>query len=403
MLSEIDDLRTAAQMAAKLDFAGTPGQVAAEAVLELEAIRSMVDAAEANALSAVDASKEWMIPGHKSPAAWLKYEGRLPKDRARKATKMARDLRAMPATADALASGSIHTDRARLLAKANRSVVAEAFARDEAALVAVARRQQWWEFVKELQYWEAANDPDQLEKDALSDEESREFHCSATIGGMRRMDGWLDPVNGTVFDTELRRREQELFEADWAEARERLGDDATADDLRRTPKQRRADALVEMAKRSATLQGKARAPLWVLNLHMNWATYCAETARYEGTAPAEAPYPDEMLCELDDGTVIPPSQLLSLALQGQVRRVVFGPDGHILEFGRAKRFFDGGLREALNVRDRTCAHPSCEAPARMCQADHIRPWVQGGTTGETNGRIYCGFHNRWDYRTRWQC
>jgi hypothetical protein len=33
-----------------------------------------------------------------------------------------------------------------------------------------------------------------------------------------------------------------MFEVDWAEARERKGDEVSAADLRRTPAQRRADA-----------------------------------------------------------------------------------------------------------------------------------------------------------------
>lgn len=48
--------------------------------------------------------------------------------------------------------------------------------------------------------------------------------------------------------TELGRLEQQEFAADWAEARSRLGEAATAADLQRTPAQRRHDALVRMAR-----------------------------------------------------------------------------------------------------------------------------------------------------------
>ena len=70
----------------------------------------------------------------------------------------------------------------------------------------------------------------------------------------------LDPLSGSTVAGELERLERELFEADWAEAKERLGGDPKVGDLTRTPDQRRADALVEMAKRSATAPADGRAP-----------------------------------------------------------------------------------------------------------------------------------------------
>lgn len=57
--------------------------------------------------------------------------------------------------------------------------------------------------------------------------------------------------DGLEFLTELARLEQVEFDKDWADARNRLGDTATAADLARTPRQRRADALVIMAQRTA--------------------------------------------------------------------------------------------------------------------------------------------------------
>ena len=62
----------------------------------------------------------------------------------------------------------------------------------------------------------------------------------------------FDPVNGTIVNVTLQAIEQELFEADWAEAKERLGRDPLVTELGRTPAQRRADAMVEMAIRART-------------------------------------------------------------------------------------------------------------------------------------------------------
>src|SRR3546814_20654509 len=62
----------------------------------------------------------------------------------------------------------------------------------------------------------------------------------------------LDPVRGTIFNETLAMIDRELFEIDWAQAKDHLGRKPTLDDLPRTPAQRRADALTEMATRART-------------------------------------------------------------------------------------------------------------------------------------------------------
>jgi len=74
------------------------------------------------------------------------------------------------------------------------------------------------------------------------------------------LDGVLDPIKGAIVAGELERIDTELFNADWAEAKARVGDNVGLGDLARTPAQRRADALVEMAKRSASAAPGARRP-----------------------------------------------------------------------------------------------------------------------------------------------
>ena len=58
------------------------------------------------------------------------------------------------------------------------------------------------------------------------------------------------------------------------------------------------------------------------------------------------------------------------------------------------RFFTGGTRRAIEIRDRLCTHPHCYEPAESCQVDHIETYASGGLTTQDNGRLLCGFHNR---------
>src|SRR3546814_9171471 len=62
----------------------------------------------------------------------------------------------------------------------------------------------------------------------------------------------LDPVRGTIVNETLAMIERELFEIDWAQAKDHLGRKPTLDDLPRTPAQRRADALTEMRSEDPT-------------------------------------------------------------------------------------------------------------------------------------------------------
>ena len=70
----------------------------------------------------------------------------------------------------------------------------------------------------------------------------------------------------------------------------------------------------------------------------------------------------------------------------------------MLEVVERRRFFTGATRRAVEVRDRTCFHPSCDEPAERCQVDHVVPYEAGGPTTTENGRPACGFHNRWRQR-----
>src|SRR3546814_14488736 len=70
----------------------------------------------------------------------------------------------------------------------------------------------------------------------------------------------LDPVRGAIVSETLDMIERELFEADWAEAKARLGRKPLLDELARTNAQRYADALTEMAIRARTAPASGRRP-----------------------------------------------------------------------------------------------------------------------------------------------
>jgi hypothetical protein len=190
----------------------------------------------------------------------------------------------------------------------------------------------------------------------------------------------LDPVSGTIVSNELKRLEQALFDADWAEATERLGHEPTTSDLGRTPAQRRADALVEMAIRSRTAPAGGKRPEPVFTVLVGWETLKGR------------------ICELANGTMVAPGALVPWLDEARLERIVFDAKGRPIDVGVSQRLFTGATRRAIEVRDRECTHPTCDVPSEDCQADHIVPWSMGGPTTVDNGRMACGFHNRERHR-----
>ena len=99
------------------------------------------------------------------------------------------------------------------------------------------------------------------------------------------------------------------------------------------------------------------------------------------------------ICELENGTVLPPRP----CAPGWTRPTSSGPSslsGNRIDVSVRARLFSGGTRRAIELRDRICTHPHCYEPAESCQVDHIETYAQGGLTTQDNGRLLCGFHNR---------
>jgi Domain of unknown function (DUF222) len=350
----------------------TDAEVEAHAIATAELLR-LAEAAHVAALARLDTSGAWAPSGARSAAHHVAWKGHLSLPRAKALQRCSRQLRDLPATAEAFAAGLLTVDHVRLLAHAQRTAP-DAFAGDEGRLVELAGTQLFSQLETIIRYWIHRHDPDGAEADAATAFAERRVDCSATFEGTVVLDALLDPLTGAIVARELARLEQELFDADWAEARERLGDAATAQLLARTPKQRRADALRIMAERSAAKPAdatEARVLLQVLIGHESV----------------------ERLCELTNGTVLTPGQVLPVLDRADVERVIFDGPSKVIDVGVRRRLFTGGTRTAIHARDRGCTHPSCDEPLDRCQIDHIIPWSHGGPTTQANGHDHCRFHN----------
>jgi hypothetical protein len=109
---------------------------------------------------------------------------------------------------------------------------------------------------------------------------------------------------------------------------------------------------------------------------------------------------------LDNGDRISAQSARRMGCDARVLPVVLGGASQVLDAGRSRRLATGPLRRALVARDRGCAFPDCDRPARWCDAHHLRHWADGGGTNLDNLVLLCRHHHRalhdpksgWDVR-----
>jgi len=347
-----------------------------ESIKDLYRQLSRVEAVTARASGAFDAGRDWEGDRARSAAGWLAGATHIPKAQAQRRVRLGRDLRLMDVVEQAWVAGEIGEAQVNLLARARTPKRAEIFTRDEELLVSHASTLTYGHFCRALAYWCYRADPDGSEAEADDDFNARELYLSDGFRGRKELKGTLEPIGGSIVGDELARIEQELFEQDWAEAAERVGPGVCAADLGRTPAQRRADALVEMARRSGAKPADARMPEPLFSVLIDYETLAGR------------------ICELANGVAVTPGSLLRYLDRAWIERVVFGSPSRVIDVGVRRRLFTGATRRAVQVRDRECFHPFCDVPADDCQIDHIEPYAAGGLTTQDNGRPACDFHNR---------
>jgi hypothetical protein len=347
----------------------------AASVVSLETLSTRLDCVKTKAEGEFDAGGEWAVDGAKTVTAWLDTRCHIPKAQAQRQARRAKALAHLPVAAEAFAAGEIGAAQFDALAGARTPATEAAMSRDEAMLVGFAKELKYAAFCTALALWAQRADPEGAEETEFERKERRDVYLAETINGMFLGAMTLDAVSGAIVAAELRRREEQLFKEDWDEAAEALGRKPKLHELLRTSAQRRADAMVEMAKRSAALPAEARLPEAHITFVVDYETIQGE------------------ICRIQGGPVVTPGTILEHLDGATFERIVFSPGGRA-ECSVTSRFFVGATRRAIEVRDQECTHEYCDRPADECEIDHIVPWTKGGPTEQKNGRVHCGFHNR---------
>jgi hypothetical protein len=367
----VDRLRAAVDDLVAVEVHRESDEALRDAVRSLAEVKSRVAAAEARVTREFDLRAVWALDEAASAAAWIRVACRVPAGEASAQVALGRHLSRLPATAAALEKGEITAAHARRIGRcANRRTGPE-LARDEEMIVGWARELGYEEFHLRLIEWALVNDPDGPDPNRRGE---RYLNLAESFQGGYDVAGWLDAITGTAFSGALERREQLLFDQDWADARRLLGREPTADDLPRTSAQRRVDALYQLVCDAEAVPDGGRPPRILVSIVAGQPRFADLLRTHRGDPLASS----DLAAHLDECVV---------------EHMTIGDDQSPITRSRQRTFPDL-LRRAIRIRDERCTHGFCDVPAHRCECDHIVEAHRGGPTSIENGRLRCGFHNR---------
>jgi Domain of unknown function (DUF222) len=367
----VDELESALDAVGAEDLDALTGPGLLDRTARLTRLVNRATAELTRTVRRADAVQAAERDGHASMRPWLRNHLRLSAREAGRLVCNGRALEALPALRAAFAAGQVTAEQVSVIAPvAATDVQAEAvgqgidLAAIDRALTEVAATQVHAALGQVVQHFLDRLDPDGPEPDPTEQRAlSIARHADGSISGRFE----LDAVGGEKVCAAL----ESFVQADRP-----TGDP-------RTRAQQQADALVQWA--DVTLAA-GRAPiLRTVKPHV------IALIRLEDLAdPARVPG----AAQLGFGAAISAARARWLACDGNISRIVMGPDGQVLDHGRSKRIVPPGLRRAVEVRDRHCVFTGCDAPTHWCDVHHVQEWVlDEGPTSLDNSALLCERHH----------
>ena len=348
------------EMAAVDDHRLSVAELAAD-IIELTHIEQMIDVLRARKTKNLADRGGHHQLGFSSPTALLAHQTRMSPGRAKAIVALGNTRERAPVTQQAWADGRISTDQARHLFRAAESVP-DAYPEAEERLVDIIEGLDAVDTGKAVEYWRQAVDgPGDI--DPETQWVRRGLHLSNSIGGMRKVDGWLTRTAGEALDAAI------------AANMPPPGDGDT-----RTPRQRRHDALENLCR--DWLDNGTTPTMGGEKPHISLLT---DLPALRGIAGGTH--------ETLNGDTIDIDTLRMIACDASITRIVLGPDSEVLDIGRKTRVWTTAQRKAIVARDRHCQAPGCRAKPQHCDIHHEGHWADGGTTSVDKGKLFCRFHH----------
>ncbi len=407
-------LQSAAQVLAGADVTSwSDGQVR-EGLLSLLRVANQLTAVLSHVSVSFDTRGLAEQDGFRTARSWLIAFGRMSQGAASGWLSRGRLLAQLPALSAAAQSGAVSAEQIRTVADLVGQVGVDAVSPLDEVLAGVAATAGPGEVAQACERIRAHVDPDGPDPDPHAGD--RRALSISRYGSLFHVSGRLDAEGGATLLTAL----------------DTLSRPTTPDDPR-TGVQRRADALVELARhtlQTGTLPttGGVRPQLGLLitpeallglrhatgtppaagaAVGANSATTAHGAADGDGDGAADPPPgrpPDALQCA---GVPMAPQLPWSawadrlptcvaqrLACDCEVWRVVLDPaTGLPLEVGRAHRIMPRWIRKALHARDRGCRWPGCTVPADWTEVHHLLAWYHGGMSNVENCLLMCRWHH----------
>jgi Domain of unknown function (DUF222) len=336
-----------------------------------------LDGILARRLQVIDTRDVTTVECGRSTRAWLVEEQLLSRSDAGARMAVARSAVSRPAITDAMLAGEAGLDHAKTIV-AFLTKLADADAKDHAEklLLEAATFTDPTTLTGGLR--ELADRlclDETAEGRAVRKREGRYLNFTDTIDQMVNVSGMLDRVGATMLRKALYPLAVKAGDVD-----------------ERTPQQRNADALVELARmamNSGDLPDTAGEPTQV-----SVTTDLADLIRdlMAGDVPTSTM----------DGTPITPNTARMLACDAGIIPIVMRGASEILDLGRSARTWSRAQRKAAKLRaGGHCESPKCQAPIERCDLHHEDHWAHGGRTDLNRGIYLCSYHHWLTHHTPW--
>ncbi len=246
------------------------------------------------------------------------------------------------------------------------------------------------EFERRALTWEALADPIGAADKAERNQQRRSALMHQSPDGSWSLHARFDDVGGPEFLEIFCWYVDREFTRDCNNAtRHHTNGNIDITELRRTEAQRRADALLEMARAAGACPPDRQRPLPTVNFLLDETT-AATVADNDLIDPTR--YRD-ITSRTSRGHRVDPNAIIAVSMWSLLRRVITNTKGVIIELGRTTRLFTGAAREAVMLLEPTCIWPGCDQPHTWCHADHLTSWSTRGPTNPDNGAPLCPRHN----------
>jgi hypothetical protein len=297
--------------------------------IALQRICNRVQAEGLRRLRRFDSGQGYAPSGALSARAWLRWQLNLTANAASERVAIARKLASLAQTEQALADGDISYRHVTLIVETATQLGDKFEAQAETILVDVSKEVCPWRLQRAIWNLKHCLDSDGVLGDANKANSRRFLHLSQTFDGVYRIDGWLDAEGGATLHTAL-----DSIMGPW-----RDGDDRSAT-------QRRADAVVEMARRQ--LDGGQLPAVAGQKPHLAVSVDMATLSKEPGS----------MAAELAWSQPIPAETARRLACDAAITPIIDGEADH------TSRVVPGATRRALIARARAAGSLAVTARRR---------------------------------------